>query len=152
MHKHTHTCFIIPPDMLRKLAVASTHEPERKLLLDQLERSAFIRGQRSASGVGAPSLLVAAGEKRRTVYDARHGTRLPGKLVHGETDKPVTDAAVNEAFDGAGTTYDFYEQVLHRNSIDGRGMRIDSSVHYSQQWCMATATASCSRDSRAPWT
>jgi Zn-dependent metalloprotease len=119
--------------MLRKLAMEAK-EPERRLLLDQLERSAFIRGQRSARGVAAPGLLLAAGEKHRTVYDARHGTRLPGKLVRDENGAPVADKAVDQAFDSAGTTYDFYQQVLHRNSIDGNGMRIDSSVHYSKKF------------------
>jgi Zn-dependent metalloprotease len=135
MHIHTPacTCFIIPPAMLRKLAAAAAG-PERLLLLEQLERSAFIRGQRSASGVAAPGLLVAAGEKHRNVYDARHQTRLPGKLVRTEAAAPVPDKAVDEAFDGAGTTYDFYLQVLRRNSIDGRGMGIDSSVHYSKSF------------------
>jgi Zn-dependent metalloprotease len=135
MHTHTHhcCCFIIPPRMLRKLA-EQADAPERKLLLDQLERSAFIRGQRSARGVAAPGLLVAAGEKRRTVYDARHGTRLPGKLVRDESGAAVADSAVNQAFDSAGTTYDFYEQILKRNSVDGAGMRIESSVHYSTNY------------------
>ena len=136
MHVHTHPhccCFIIPSSMLRKLAMEAS-EAERRLLLDQLERSAFIRGQRSARGVAAPGMLVAPGEKHRTVYDARHGTRLPGKLVRDESGAPVADAAANQAFDSAGTTYDFYQQVLHRNSIDGRGMRIDSSVHYSKRF------------------
>src|SRR5581483_5825698 len=71
-----------------------------------------------------------AGEKRRTVYDARHGRTLPGKLVRGEGDPRGRDAAVNEAYDGAGKTYDFYQKVYARNSIDGRGMRLDSTVHY----------------------
>ena len=135
MHIHTPacTCFIIPSSMLRKLAVQAD-DAERQRLLEQLERSAFLRGQRAASGLAAPGLLVAPGVKHRTVYDAHHGTRLPGKLVRTETAGPVADAAVNEAFDGAGTTYDFYLQVLRRNSIDGRGMGIDSSVHYSKSF------------------
>jgi Zn-dependent metalloprotease len=133
VHTHPHCCFIIPSNMLRKLAVAAA-EPQREMLLRQLERSAYLRGQRSARGVAAPGLMVTAGEKRRTVYDARHGTRLPGKLVRDETGAPVADRAVNEAFDSAGITYDFYEQVLQRNSIDGSGMRIESSVHYSQSF------------------
>jgi Zn-dependent metalloprotease len=114
----------------RKLA----DEAGRRRLLEQLERSAFLRGQRAASGLAAPGLLVAPGVKHRTVYDAHHGTRLPGKLVRTETAAPVTDAAVDEAFDGAGTTYDFYLQVLQRNSIDGRGLGIDSSVHYGKRF------------------
>ncbi|MFD0876603.1 M4 family metallopeptidase [Massilia pinisoli] len=135
MHIHTPacTCFIIPSSMLRKLA-DEADGAERRRLLEQLERSAFLRGQRAASGLAAPGLLVASGQKHRTVYDAHNGTRLPGKLVRTETAGPVADAAVNEAFDGAGATYDFYLQVLHRNSIDGRGMGIDSSVHYSKRF------------------
>jgi Zn-dependent metalloprotease len=135
MHIHTPacTCFIIPSSMLRKLALEAD-EAERRRLLEQVERSAFLRGQRAASGLAAPGLLVATGQKHRSVYDAHHATRLPGKLVRTETAGPVADAAVNEAFDGAGATYDFYLQVLHRNSIDGRGMGIDSSVHYSKRF------------------
>lgn len=133
MHRCSHTCFIIPASVLRKLA-EQADAPERKLLLDQIERSAFLRGQRSATGLAAPGLAVTAGEKRRTVYNANHATRLPGKLVRGETDKPSTDAAVNQAFDGAGITYDFYQAILHRNSIDNAGMRIDSSVHYDKNY------------------
>src|SRR5262249_13118114 len=40
------------------------------------------------------------------------------------------DASVNDAYDGLGTTYDFYRQVLDRNSLDGNGMRLDGIVHY----------------------
>lgn len=135
MHIHTPACpcFIIPSSMLRKLAIQAD-AAERQRLLEQLERSAFLRGQRAASGLAAPGLLVAPGVRHRTVYDAHHGTRLPGKLVRTETAAPVTDTAVNEAFDGAGTTYDFYQLILNRNSIDGRGMGIDSSVHYSKSF------------------
>jgi Zn-dependent metalloprotease len=38
--------------------------------------------------------------------------------------------AVNEAFDGSGATYDLYYNIYQRNSIDGNGMRLDSTVHY----------------------
>ena len=52
--------------------------------------------------------------------------------MRAEGDKSVADAAVNEAYDGAGATYDLYFEAYGRNSIDDRGMRIDSSVHYSR--------------------
>ena len=41
-----------------------------------------------------------------------------------------TDVEVNEAYDGSGTTYDFFAQVFRRISVDGKGMRLDSTVHY----------------------
>ena len=77
---------------------------------------------------------VPAGEKRRAVYDAGRGTKLPGRLVRREGDPDSSDVAVDEAYDGAGATYDLYFQVYGRNSIDGRGMEIDSSVHYGVRY------------------
>src|SRR5262249_27643424 len=39
------------------------------------------------------------------------------------------DETVNRAFDGFGTTRDFYKAVFDRNSIDDHGMRLDGYVH-----------------------
>ena len=89
------------------------------------ERLRERRGVLSRLPVSAPT-----GQKRRTVYDARHRTTLPGRLVRVEGDPPTSDAAADEAYDGAGATYDFYEAAYERSSIDGKGMRLDSSVHY----------------------
>ncbi|WP_243697646.1 M4 family metallopeptidase [Geodermatophilus obscurus] len=36
---------------------------------------------------------------------------------------------MNQAFDGLGSTRQFYQDVLQRNSIDDRGMRLDAYVH-----------------------
>ncbi len=131
MHTQPCTCFIIPSKVLRKLADAAATDAERQALLDQIELSAHIRGQRSVT----PALMAnVAGEKRRTIFDCKHQTVLPGKLIRGETDPAVHDQAVNQAFDGAGTTYDFYQQILKRNSVDGKGLRLDSSVHYSTKF------------------
>jgi Zn-dependent metalloprotease len=131
-HPHNCTCFIISSKMLRKLADAAPTEAERHYLLDQAEISAHLRGQRSV----APTTfgIVAVGEKRRTVYDARNKSTLPGKLARDEGGKPVDDLAVNQAYDGAGATYDFYREVMKRNSIDGKGLRIDSTVHYQNKF------------------
>jgi Zn-dependent metalloprotease len=70
------------------------------------------------------------GERRRTVFDANRLQALPGTRVRGEDEAAVEDVDVNEAYDGAGSTYDFFREVLDRNSIDDQGMRLDSSVHY----------------------
>jgi len=39
------------------------------------------------------------------------------------------DESVNRAFEGLGATRDFYNKVFDRDSIDGRGMRLDGYVH-----------------------
>jgi Zn-dependent metalloprotease len=114
-------------------AIIRNGTPEqRRRALTALSVSERLRGRREIlAGALAP---VPAGEKRRTVYDARHATRLPGVLVRAEGDPDSDDVAVNEAYDGAGSTYDLYFDVYGRNSIDDRGMRLDSSVHYGADY------------------
>ncbi|MCI0551674.1 MAG: M4 family metallopeptidase, partial [Anaerolineae bacterium] len=55
---------------------------------------------------------------------------LPGTVARKEGDPATADVAVNEAYDGSGITYDLYSDIYKRNSIDGNGMRLDSTVHY----------------------
>ena len=127
-------CSIVPPHMLRELAQRGT-ESQRDSAFQTLTVSAQIRGRREVVGrIFSEFLIPPAGEKRRTVYNAKNRTRLPGTLVRGEGDPPSNDAAVNEAYDGAGATYDFYNEVFGRNSIDGNGLRLDSTVHYRRNY------------------
>jgi len=127
------TCFIVPPKMLRKLADDAATEEERNRLLDQVEISAHLRGQRSVAPLRT-AFVASIGEKNRDVFDAHNKSTLPGKLVLEEGGKPSSDQAVNQAYDGAGTTYDFYHEVLQRNSVDNKGLRLDSTVHYQKQY------------------
>jgi Zn-dependent metalloprotease len=48
--------------------------------------------------------------------------------------RAVGDAAADEAFDGAGKTYEFFMKVYRRNSIDGHGLPLDSTVHYGRHF------------------
>jgi Zn-dependent metalloprotease len=118
---------IVPPHILRELA-RSSHGQVRDWAERSIMRSERVRGARER--VRGLALGIPAGKKRRTVYDGRGGTQPPFTLVREEGQGPVDDQSVNEAYDGAGDTYDFYLEVLQRNSIDGRGMRLDSVVHY----------------------
>lgn len=127
------TCFIVPSKMLRYLA-DKARGAERNALLDSALISEHLRGQRA---IRSMTLLAnSAGEKRRTIYDCKNTQLTPpqGKLVRGEGDPPSKDAAVNQAYESSGTTYDFYEKVMDRNSVDNRGMRLDSFVHYGKKF------------------
>ena len=125
---------IIPPHMLKAIAKRGD-EDEREWALKSLSLSGQFRGRREVMGV---FMLIdsaaATGQKRRTIYDAKHGEDLPGKLVRGEGDPPAKDVAVNEAYDGSGATYDLFKKVYDRNSIDDRGLRLDSTVHYGRDY------------------
>lgn len=123
---------IVPPHLLKAIARDGTPE-QREVALRSLTRSARFRERREILGA-LPSAAVPTGTKRRTVYDARGERRLPGVLVRDEGGDPTGDPAADEAYDAAGLTFDFFAQVYGRNSIDGRGLRLDSSVHYGRRY------------------
>jgi len=125
-------CTIIPPHMTDHI-LKHGDEAMRDLTMETMRMTEQFRGIRGIMG-SMPALAVSTGEKRRTVYDARQGVTLPGRLVRGEGGRAKRDIAANEAYDGAGATYDLFSQVYERNSIDDRGLRIDSTVHYDVQY------------------
>src|SRR5262245_33006094 len=126
-------CQFIPPQIFQRIALAG-NDQQKRIAFQNLIAASEIRGERRVMVSLAPRLAVAPGEKRRTIYDAQNGMRLPGKLVRAEGDKPTGDKSVNEAYDGTGKVYDFYLKVFERNSIDNKGMRLESSVHYRRQF------------------
>lgn len=124
-------CCILPPHMLDHIMQHGNGD-QRNWALETLIASERFRGRRAV--VGNISFAVSPGQKRRTVYDAENGTDLPGTLVRGEGDPPSQDVAVNEAYDGSGATYDLYHDIYERNSIDDKGLRLDSTVHYDVRY------------------
>ncbi len=68
------------------------------------------------------------------MYSAENGNTLPGKLVRSEGDPASSDPSVNEAYDGAGLTYDLFWRVYGRDSLDGQGMPLNSTVHYQRAY------------------
>jgi Zn-dependent metalloprotease len=133
MHKHSHVNCFVPPHVLKNIATKGT-ERQKNLAISTLKTSAQMRGQRQAlADFNAAAFRVAVvGGKERIVYDAKNGSSLPGTIVRKESDPANADVAVNEAFDGSGVTYDLYQNVYQRNSIDANGMRLDSTVHYQK--------------------
>jgi Zn-dependent metalloprotease len=128
-------CFVVPLDVLRRLATSGNPDlaeaAGRTLSLTQ-SMGAF----RAQLSTGAPSAAAVKREgRRRQIFDCRGFNDLPGDLVRSETDTaPNRDKAVNEAFDHAGSTWDFYKTIFGRESVDGNGKTLVSSVHYSQKY------------------
>lgn len=127
---------IIPPHMLKNISERGSEEQKRAALAS-LSASSRIREQRIAyvrAMVAKPALSAAVAGKQRAVYTANNGTALPGTLVRDEGAPPSADIAVNEAYDGAGATYDLFWDIYQRNSVDGRGLRLNSTVHYDKNY------------------
>lgn len=130
-------CAFLPPHILRSIAENTDDPALRERCHAALETTAQFRGARAAAGKTAVAEELMASQLRRTIYDAQQKTALPGKLLRGEGAKPVADLAATEAYAGAGVTYDFYSKIYGRNSVDGRGLPLDSSIHYGVHYTNA---------------
>lgn len=124
---------IMPPHILQKL-LESEDRDIYEAAMSTLLSTAHLRGARAvrASFVGA--VATPAGG-RRTIFDCQHRTFLPSAvLARSEEGAESADKSANQAFDGLGTTRQFYKDVYGRNSIDDRGMRLDGYVHRGKNY------------------
>jgi Zn-dependent metalloprotease len=118
--------------MLKQIITNGT-DAQRNFAMRTMETTAQFRGQRQAMRDFASVLSFAISTgKERIIYDAKEGSTLPGTIVRKEGDPAGTDPAVNEAYDGSGVTYDLFSEIYNRDSIDGNGLRLDSTVHYQK--------------------
>lgn len=118
---------ITPPHMLKKL-LESSDKAVRDAALATLLATARLRGARDVRMAFAAAPGSAQG--RRTIFDCQSSTDLDtARLARSEDGAASSDDAVNRAFEGFGTTRQFYHDVFDRDSIDGRGMRLDGFVH-----------------------
>lgn len=129
--RHSLYC-IVPPYMLREIIENGTPE-QRQQALRNIVSAEAIRVQReviSKEGPPEPLLEAATAGLSRNIYTAENGSTLPGRQIRGEGGAPTGDPAADEAFDGAGATYALFSEIFNRNSIDGNGMVLDSTVHF----------------------
>jgi len=72
--------------------------------------------------------------KDRTIYSAQNRYKIPGVKVRSEGQEPTNDLPVDEAYDYLGSTFDFYANAYGRNSIDGKGIPLNGTVHYGREY------------------
>jgi Zn-dependent metalloprotease len=112
--------------------IENGQEAQIERLKQTLNVSEDMRNMRISAAPSAGRSSAAPGNKSRLIYDAENGSTLPGKLVRSEGGPATGDPAADEAYDGAGATYDLYNDIFQRNSIDDQGMELVSVVHYLQ--------------------
>ncbi|MCE9671870.1 M4 family metallopeptidase [Myxococcus stipitatus] len=139
-HIHSIHC-ILPPYLLRSIAQNGSPSQRVKALrtvaTDSTFRALRFAGGRSATTAPIPRrvpAMVVESQRQRTVYDLKGEEAFPGTLVRSEGQAPSGDTAADEAYDGLGATYDFFWQVLGRNSVDGDGMPLQAFVHYGRDY------------------
>lgn len=121
-------CSVVPPYILRSIAERGDAEDRVRALA----ALTFAARPRPELVLVAPyTRLVPRRSKWRTVYDARHTTEPTGRVARTEgRRRPSHDAAVDEAYEHSGLTYDYFYRNHRRCSLDDRGLRLESVVHF----------------------
>lgn len=127
-------CYLIPLRLLERLS-ASGDPDLASSAARTIRLTASMQAFRAQLSTGAPPPTAATRTGlRRQVFNCSGFDDLPGDSVRSESDPPATDPAVNQAFDHAGTSWRFYNKIFGRESVDGHGRTLVSSVHYSQNY------------------
>ena len=128
---------IIPPHILEAIATHGDAQ-QRAWALQTLSNDTTMRSLRMSrqltAAPPAPAMPAATPHKQRLIHTANNGSTLPGTLVRSEGQGASNDAAVDEAYDGFGATFDLYWTIFKRNSIDNSGMNLIGTVHYGQKY------------------
>jgi Zn-dependent metalloprotease len=142
------TCAIVPKDVLERIAGDTKLDPElRKAAADSARVSdAFrlLRNQHGALSSLAQSsgahLLELTKTPSVTVYDCKQTQTLPGTPIGSPARSK--DGTVKRAFKETKSVAKFYKTIFGRNSVDGAGMTLMSSVHYGKRYNNAMWTGS----------
>jgi Zn-dependent metalloprotease len=127
-------CTIVPPHVLERV-LERTDDPDirararRSLVLD-----ASNRVERRLLTLEAPAPAPGPAEPNRKVNDAKNQEVLPGETVRAEGAPATGDVIVDQAYDWLGVTFEFFYKAYGRNSIDGAGLQMISTVHYGQDY------------------
>src|SRR3954453_15441382 len=132
-------CHFIPPYLLARLATGHPDEETAQSGRQTLAIDARLRDRRttpapSVQGSLPPQAAQRSGEDAIAVYTATQGSDLPGKVVRVSGDPASGDAAVDEAYAGVDGTLALFREVYSRESYDGRGAPVVSTVHYEQSY------------------
>jgi Zn-dependent metalloprotease len=137
--------FIVPTAVLRRLSEdASIPSESREAMRESVAIEPMWRELRDAHTnatqasllatelTGRPLAAVLATVPAVTVYDCKNTRSLPGSPVADPGDS--TDATAKRAFDTTRAVVDYYRECFGRNSVDGRGMTLMSSIHYGVRY------------------
>ncbi len=69
----------------------------------------------------------------RRIYTANNGSSLPGTLLFNEGGSSG-DSVAMDAYNHSGTTYNYYWQKFGRDSYNGSGATLTSTVHYGSNY------------------
>ena len=131
---------IVPPYLLARIAAvqeptwAKAAEAARSTLAAPREYRPVRSRLRLSIDDDGTLVAEATPAPDREISDAQQQEQLPGVKVRGEDDPATGDTAVDQAFDGLGATFDFLWDAFGRDSLDGSGGSLLSTVHYGEDY------------------
>lgn len=133
-------CAIIPHDVLIRLSNDTSYSKEvRENLVNTADIDTAIRQLRDASRkltqTTSKNLLTAemsAVALNVTVYDCKNSQNIPGVPVPNPA--TAADQTAKRTFQITTKVADFYKKIFGRNSIDGNGMTMMSSIHFGDKY------------------
>ncbi len=120
---------VVPPYLMSEIRIRSHNDVDIISTIQemqQIEKLGF-----------APFAIGAAGGAKVEIYDAQGGESRPGEKARFEGDKPAADKEVNACYDYSLQIRKFYKNVFDRNSIDGKGMKLISTVNFGNDFSNA---------------
>ena len=108
---------IVAPHMVEAIKLKGSSEQRRTAEAMETQATQSREEREVATHLGtsvaAPVLTIIDRLKpSRSLYDGQGGHSLPALLVRHEGQQPISDVAVNEAYDGAGAVYDLYANAV----------------------------------------
>jgi Zn-dependent metalloprotease len=131
------TCHIVPDHVLKRLSQDKTlPEEQRKKFADTMKIDAELRKLRTqaskltriAMSLAPAATTALAPAPAITVFNCNHSQTLPGAQIANAA--TGSDATAKHVFAETTSVAAFYSQVFGRNSVDGAGMTLMSSIHY----------------------
>jgi Zn-dependent metalloprotease len=135
------TCHIIPQDVLRRLAEdPALGAVERKSFADTAAIDVEFRKLREqaaklsqvAQSIAGPAPASPPAAPTIAVFNSHHTQTLPG--VNIANPGASSDVTAKHVFTETTSLAKFYQDVFGRNSVDGAGMTLNSSIHYGQKY------------------
>ena len=135
-HRNPIQC-IIPPYIADKMKLKTAESID-----NQLRNHRFRSDRKFFSALTRPQQKLMAVKKISAtelkpiieVYTCAHGYSLPGKLIAGKSMTTSKDKDVKNVYHGVKYTWEFYNKIFNRNSIDNAGMALINSIHYGKRY------------------
>jgi Zn-dependent metalloprotease len=136
-HRERMRCAIVPPHVLESVAERARDSALRDIARRALVSDGANRITRRVGVYAVPTPAAtapAAAPAKRTVYNAGNAETLPGDVAREEGHDATGDKAVDQNYDWLGATFELYAKAFNRNSIDGAGLALKSTVHYGKEY------------------